>query len=26
VAMRPDLGHYSQALRGVRARRGGETS
>ena len=26
VAMRPDLGHYSRALRGVRARRGGETS
>ena len=24
VAMRPDLGHYSRALRGVRARRGGE--
>ena len=26
VAMRPDLGHYSRALRGVRARRGGEAS
>jgi tetratricopeptide (TPR) repeat protein len=26
VAMRPDLGHYSRALRGVRARRGGETA
>ena len=26
VAMRPDLGHYSRALRGVRARRGGESS
>ena len=24
VAMRPDLGHYSRALRGVRARRTGE--
>jgi hypothetical protein len=24
--MRPDLGHYSRALRGVRARRGGEAS
>ncbi|SNT04992.1 Tetratricopeptide repeat-containing protein [Geodermatophilus pulveris] len=26
VAMRPDVGHYSRALRGVRARRDGETS
>jgi Flp pilus assembly protein TadD len=26
VAMRPELGHYSRALRGVRARRTGETS
>jgi Flp pilus assembly protein TadD len=26
VAMRPDLGHYSRALRGVRARRTGETA
>ena len=26
VAMRPDLGHYSRALRGVRARRTGESA
>jgi len=26
VAMRPDLGHYSRALRGVRARRAGESA
>ncbi|RBY78827.1 hypothetical protein DQ238_12185 [Geodermatophilus sp. TF02-6] len=26
VAMRPDLGHYSRALRGVRNRRSGETA
>jgi len=26
VAMRPDLGHYTRALRGVRARRAGESA
>ncbi|MGY1616628.1 tetratricopeptide repeat protein [Geodermatophilus sp. SYSU D00691] len=26
VAMRPDLGHYARALRGVRARRAGESA
>jgi tetratricopeptide (TPR) repeat protein len=26
VAMRPDLGHYAQALRGVRARRAAESA
>ena len=26
AAMRPDLGHYTRALRGVRARRTGEVS
>jgi hypothetical protein len=26
VAMRPDLGHYARALRGVRARRAAESA